>query len=865
MNVLLSTGRSRSEQHTLVIARRARKSRVWLSFSLVSLALLLLACGSSDARLRLAAHGVGARRVQHNEAPQRPGGLVLAPGDYVLESRQMRVVVGGLEREGSARGAILEVALHGAPAEDSLVLWAPTLYVNDRLQPMVTGEISFLDRTDRAGLRVTATTSFRGRVIDVSRDLVIGGRGVTLYQTTHVTPRDGLPLTDVRVGGRIRWGGATPFVPSNGPLSDDAWHEAAWVGVEGIASSTVLSIDDDPLRVRSLYEAHGVSRFLKHTEMAAPAHDIAEGESLADRRILTTARGGLAAAIRTLGWARGTPYPEVLVTLPYAPTGSSIRIYTQDGRPVMSARPDAHGQAIVPFPPLGRAAVHTPRYYAVGSAFGHARSDSVPVTVEPGARALVRIPTGGQIRIVARDPNGQPVAARARVIGVARTATLDLGPDWSAAGAGDTVLLTEGLAVVPAEPGRYRVIVSHGPEWTLHDETVEVSATYRPEVRAILQHVIDPGEWVASDFHVHSAPSYDSRVSLEDRLTCFAAEGVRFAAATDHNYVTAYGPTAEEVGISDFGSVTGVEVTTESPSFGHFNAFPFPLDPSLPFNGAPRFSDTSPSALFMELHARDPETLVQVNHPRLEGGIGYFDVMGFDPETGAAEGPYSDSFDTLEVWNGFDLGRLPKFERVFGEWLELLALGHRYIATGNSDSHLVRLQLVGYPRTYVNVPGGRIDDGLAVVRALREGRAFVTSGPFLEVSVDGHGPGEIAEARGRVAHVRVIVRAAPWLSADDLTLFINGEAVKTLAIGPAAPAVTRGRTAPPGRPLPVLRFDRVVDVPVSSDAFLVVQVRGRTSMGDLLGRSGALPIAFTNPIWLDHDGDGTVTLAPSRR
>jgi len=33
----------------------------------------------------------------------------------------------------------------------------------------------------------------------------------------------------------------------------------------------------------------------------------------------------------------------------------------------------------------------------------------------------------------------------------------------------------------------------------------------------------------------------------------------------------------------------------------------------------------------------------------------------------------------------------------------------------------------------------------------------------------------------------------------------------------------------------------------------------------LLGRSGALPIAFTNPIWLDHDGDGTVTLAPSRR
>jgi len=189
-------------------------------------------------------------------------------------------------------------------------------------------------------------------------------------------------------------------------------------------------------------------------------------------------------------------------------------------------------------------------------------------------------------------------------------------------------------------PGRYRVIVTRGPEWTMHDETVDVSATFRPEVRATLSHVVDPGQWVASDFHVHSAPSYDSQVTLEDRLTCFAAEGIRFATPTDHNYVTDYGPAIEERGIADFGTVTGVEVTTENPRYGHFNAFPFPVDTDAPGNGAPEYSSTPPAELFASLHAVGPDTLVQVNHPHLEGDIGYFDTMGFDPRTGAATGPF---------------------------------------------------------------------------------------------------------------------------------------------------------------------------------------------------------------------------------
>jgi len=199
----------------------------------------------------------------------------------------------------------------------------------------------------------------------------------------------------------------------------------------------------------------------------------------------------------------------------------------------------------------------------------------------------------------------------------------------------------------------------------------------------------------------------------------------------------------------------------------------------------------------------------------------------------------------------------------------LLARGAHYTATGNSDSHTVRLQVVGYPRTYVRVAGGRVSDAREVVRALRAGHAFVTSGPFLEATVEGRGPGDMATVAGGVAHVHVVVRAPPWISTDELAIYVGPSVSVTRALvvpparGAGQSAHRRGGAPPsPPPPPPVQRLDATIDVAVSGDTFVVVTVRGRTGIDAIVGRGGSLPVAFTNPIWLDVDGDGRVVLTP---
>ena len=53
-----------------------------------------------------------------------------------------------------------------------------------------------------------------------------------------------------------------------------------------------------------------------------------------------------------------------------------------------------------------------------------------------------------------------------------------------------------------------------------------------------------------------------------------------------------------------------------------------------------------------------------------------------------------------------------------------------------------------------------------------------------------------------------------------------------------------------------VRFERSVNVAVSEDSFVVVRVSSPKSIADFFGRWGVLPLAFTNPIFVDADGDG---------
>ena len=124
----------------------------------------------------------------------------------------------------------------------------------------------------------------------------------------------------------------------------------------------------------------------------------------------------------------------------------------------------------------------------------------------------------------------------------------------------------------------------------------------------------------------------------------------------------------------------------------------------------------------------------------------------------------------------------------------------------------------------------------------------MTNGPFVKVSVAGHGMGQLAPApRGR-ARLDIEVEAAPWVDVRRLELFINGS--------------RRGKPidVPPSTKLQ--RYKGSIDLRLERDAYVVVVARG-DALGVVLPAtsSGSPPtaLAITNPIYFDRDGDGRWT------
>jgi hypothetical protein len=446
-------------------------------------------------------------------------------------------------------------------------------------------------------------------------------------------------------------------------------------------------------------------------------------------------------------------------------------------------------------------------------------ADSSPDPIARVASVLPRAPTG-RVRILVTDPSGRSLEARVRFEGRWLTRTPDLGPTHDARGAADTVLVPKDGRVVELPPGSYRVVASRGPEWSIASRAIEVEARAERDLALVLARERSIAGYVPCDLHLHSEGSPDSRVSFGDRWLSIAAEGVEVAVVSEHNRVV---DVDEEAGALGLVSIPGVEVTTWEPSFGHFNVFPVRFDATLANGGAPAHSGTNPAELFRAAHALGPDTVVQVNHPRLDDAIGFFNAFPpDDPERGVL------GFDAIEVWNGYELERPFDVERNFHEWLGLVARGVRVTATGSSDSHDLAEHIAGYPRTYV-----RTSDrgGAEIAQAILRGAAFVTSGPLLDVAIGDARPG------------------------DDLR--VGG--VVTLSVGVDAPEYAReltleiylGRARVYEEALPMLRgrAERTIDLEVFEPAPLVVKVSGAITRSDLVP-GHVYPAAFTNPIWL---------------
>jgi hypothetical protein len=301
-------------------------------------------------------------------------------------------------------------------------------------------------------------------------------------------------------------------------------------------------------------------------------------------------------------------------------------------------------------------------------------------------------------------------------------------------------------------------------------------------------------------------------------------------------------------------NVNGQEVTASLPE--HLTMFPAAPDGTVR-GGFVEWYGVDIGEIFARMRARSGGGVNLINHPS------YLDVIGWDRVAGkptlddatllglpASADVWSWDFDGLEVMNGHGSPFITGNAR-FDNWQSLINAGHPNIAVGCSDAH--GGGVVGFPRTYfaasTDTPSEL--DVAELVSAFKSGKAMVSAGAFIRVAAGDAGMGDLlTDTDGEVA-VDVHVEAIPEIDVSHLVVFANCDQVMAVAVDD---------------PDAVVKFSERLLVPVTEDTNIVVAAFGQGTLPDGLPQynPARTPRAFTNPIYVDADGDGLFS-APGGR
>jgi hypothetical protein len=136
-----------------------------------------------------------------------------------------------------------------------------------------------------------------------------------------------------------------------------------------------------------------------------------------------------------------------------------------------------------------------------------------------------------------------------------------------------------------------------------------------------------------------------------------------------------------------------------------------------------------------------------------------------------------------------------------------------------------------------------------------------TSGPFIRFSVKADRGvkgqmGETVVSTGKKVVIKVRVEAAPWIPVEEVRIYRNCDLIETHAVQSSK---VLGK---------VLRFNRALPLQgIDADSFITVEASVKID-GDgdpitpgLLDtvqtiEPGVVPLGFTNPVFVDRDGNG---------
>ncbi len=133
-------------------------------------------------------------------------------------------------------------------------------------------------------------------------------------------------------------------------------------------------------------------------------------------------------------------------------------------------------------------------------------------------------------------------------------------------------------------------------------------------------------------------------------------------------------------------------------------------------------------------------------------------------------------FDGLEIRSYGAPGSGPLDEYTLREYYRYLNCGYRVGCVGGTDKMSAGMP-VGGVRTYARLDAGRPFDFENWAEAVRAGRTFSTSGPLVDLQVDGHELGEEIRLTGGAGAVEVKADASCVWPITRLEVVMNGQVV----------------------------------------------------------------------------------------
>ena len=301
--------------------------------------------------------------------------------------------------------------------------------------------------------------------------------------------------------------------------------------------------------------------------------------------------------------------------------------------------------------------------------------------------------------------------------------------------------------------GAYELVVTRGPEYRSHRRTIEIRPQETTSVTVSLQRYADlPARgWFSGDSHVHL---------MRDRAEDDAVWG---QIAAEDLYVA---------NLLEMGNIAGTHF--RQPAWGR--AGRFERDGRVLVSGQedPRTGQRGHTMHWnIERPVHEPDSFFEYHeifeNTRRQGGLTGYAHLGelFNGRRGLALDVPFGLVDFIEVLQG---GRLNT-----DIWYTFLNLGFRVLPVAGADFPYFGPTLPGVERTYVELDGPFSAD--AWFRAFRAGRAYVTNGPFLELSVNGRRMGdELRVARGTPLTIEATARLNPEFDRlDRLELVVLGD------------------------------------------------------------------------------------------